>query len=185
MAYLIKKAPSLTRTELLARPMPSITHPRFKQEMIPALWDAAVKYGIDPVGMVAQAAHETGWGNYPGNAVPEQHNTCGLKWHDSWRMQIIDYPEEGDHMLSHAAFANWRTGAEAHAQHLLGYMGIKLPAWQVNVDPRYSLALANAELTGGATEWSELGGHRRWAPNDQYGFNIEHIITQLINGQGI
>lgn len=187
MAYTIKQDPSLSREILLqkVKGLGTTVHARFINDMFPALWDAAVKYKVDPVGLVAQSLHETGRGNFKGNVVPEMHNTAGIKWHDAWRFQIIDYPAEGDAMLSHAAFANWRVGAEAQVQHLLGYMGEKLPPWQVIVDPRYLLALDQAKQTGGAVFWSELGGYRRWAPNPQYGNLIENMMTTLIQGQGI
>lgn len=181
----IKQSPSLSKEVLLqkVKGLGTTVHARFINEMFPALWDAAVKYDIDPVGMVAQALHETDRGNYTGNVVPEMHNTAGIKWHDSWRFQIINYPAEGDAMLSHAAFANWRAGTEAHAQHVLGYMGIKLPPWQVVVDPRYPLALDQAKQTGPAKYWSQMGGYRRWAPNPSYGNLVENMITTLMQGQ--
>lgn len=142
---------------------------RFIDDMFPALWDVALAYGIDPVGMVAQAGHETGWGAYTGQVRPEFHNTCGLKIHTSQQAMFPGVTDD-DRPLAHAMFANWKAGAHAHAQHLRAYTGVKVQG--LIVDPRYTLVGPPA-----ITTWAELGG--RWAPSPTYGQSLEATITQL------
>jgi hypothetical protein len=103
------------------------------------------------------------------------HNTCGLKWHDAWRRQLVQLPEQGEHTLSHAAFPNWKCGADAQCQHILAYMGVQLPPWQVITDPRYGLALDIARRKGGAVKWSDLKDGL-WSTGANYGAAIEKIL---------
>lgn len=176
---LIKGPAVLTLPEVLAR-LPVAMHARFP-EMVAASWAAAVKYELDPVGLGAQMAVETGWGNFPSKARPEFHNPCGLKWHDALRKL---YPElmTGDMPLAHASFANWRAGCEAHAQHVLAYTLTVLPAWQVVVDTRYADAVAQvrSKFGRGAVEWRDLGG--MWAPSADYGTKLESVRENLVAG---
>src|SRR5690606_35056032 len=142
-------------------------HARFINEMLPALWNAAVRYKIDPVVVVAQSYKETAGGHYTGQVKPQFYNTAGIK------VRHLDiFPEvSGDKPLAHAMFASWEVGAEAHVQHLRAYAGWPVE-WGLIVDPRYWL------VTGHKLEnWSELGG--KWAPSPTYGTEIEAIITQL------
>lgn len=169
----------LTRAGLLAR-LPAAAHARFAQ-MCEASWAAAEKYGLDPVGLVAQMAVETGWGNFPGKALAEFHNPCGLKWHEPLRAK---FPElmAGDMPLAHAAFSNWRTGCEAHAQHVLAYTLTVLPPWQVVVDTRYAdaAAMVRTRFGRGAEHWRDLSG--MWAPSADYGSKIEAVRESVIRG---
>lgn len=173
MSFLIRGAPRLKRFELIT--LLSGTAPIFREQMLDPLWKMALKYQLEPVGVIAQSGHETGWGSFSRAVRPEMHNTCGLKWHDSWRRQIVKLPEEGEHTLSHAAFPNWMCGADAHCQHILAYMGVELPTWQVVTDPRYPLALAKAHAVGGAMKWSDLKDGR-WSTGPSYGLAIERIL---------
>lgn len=176
----IKGPAALTLPDLLLR-LPITTHKRFA-EMCTASWAAAAKYELDPIGLAAQMAVETGWGNFPGKARPEFHNPCGLKWHDALRTLYPDLMT-GDMPLAHAAFASWRTGCEAHAQHVLAYTLAVLPAWQVVVDTRYADAVAQVreKFGRGAVEWRDLGG--MWAPSADYGTKLETVRANLIEGR--
>jgi hypothetical protein len=147
--------------------LPDETHPRFVDEMFPALWASALEYGIDPVGMVAQSGKETGWGNYTGKVLPGFYNTAGIKIrHQNMFPGITD----GDKPLAHQMFPNWAVGAMAHAQHLRIYAG--KPVLGLVVDPRYHLVGPPPVL-----RWGELGG--RWAPSVTYGLEIEAIMDRL------
>lgn len=142
--------------------------PLFTQQMLPALWSAAVKYAIDPLGMVAQAFKETGGGKYGGKVPPQFHNTCGLK---------LRYPglfpeATGDMPLAHSQFASWDVGAEAHAQHLRAYTGCAIEG-HLNVDPRWVFVFGRYR----AETFQELGG--KWAPSVTYGLEIVEIAEQL------
>lgn len=140
--------------------------PLFIEDMLPVLWAAGLKYGIDPVGMVAQSAKETNWGNFTGKVQPEFYNTSGIKIrHQALFPGITD----GNSPLAHTMFPNWETGAEAHAQHLRAYAG--WPVDDLIVDPRYVYVRASLE------NFEELGG--KWAPSPSYGTELVSIARTL------
>jgi len=145
-------------------------HPRFIDLMFPALWKAATKYGIDGVGMVAQAGKETAWGNFLGKVKPEFYNTAGIKVRHVGLYPGID---DGDNPLAHSRFASWDNGAEAHAQHLRVYTGVKIGPETLIVDPRYWLVSATSQVT----DWVGLSG--KWAPAASYGPSLEEIMRTL------
>jgi N-acetylmuramoyl-L-alanine amidase len=148
-------------------------HERFINDMVPALWAAALKYGIDPVGMVAQSGKETAWGNFGGKVPWQFYNTAGNKINPA--VQGL-YPgiTDGDNPLAHAQFANWKVGAECHAQHLRRYAGVPIQVETLLVAPRYYAVI---QANTGITEWAELSG--KWAPAASYGPTLESIIISL------
>lgn len=143
-------------------------HTRFINDMFPSIWAAGLMYGIDPVGMVAQSAKETGWGRFTGNVKPEFFNTAGIKI----RYQTL-FPgvTDGDRPLAHAMFPNWEVGAVAHAQHLRAYTG--WPVDDLIVDPRYVYVNPTLKLEN----FEDLGG--RWAPSTQYGVELVALARTL------
>lgn len=142
-------------------------HERFVDVMLPALWSAAGRYGIDPVGLVAQAYKETGGGNFTGKVKAEFCNPCGLKN----RSSLFPGVDDGDQPLAHARFANWSVGAHAHAQHLAAYAGLSID--DLIVDPRYELVVGRFQLEA----FEELSG--RWAPSATYGAEVVVIARRL------
>lgn len=126
------------------------------------MWTAGLETGVDPVVLVAQCAVETGWGRFGGVITAEWNNTCGLKTAAGG-----DDKDPG----AHARFADLRTGAQAHACHLLAYASVgPLPAW--NPDPRSHLV-----ERGSAQTVQELGA---WAPsNPDYGADIAAVVHRL------
>jgi flagellar protein FlgJ len=62
------------------------TPAEFVQRMLPPIRRAASTLGVDPMGMLAQAALETGWGQrMPRNADGSlSHNAFGIKAGDEW-----------------------------------------------------------------------------------------------------
>lgn len=160
--------PSAPRaTVVAAAAAQSGVHTRFVDDMLPALWDAAVANGVDPVGVIAQAFKETGGGQFKGRVKPEFRNTCGLKN----RQSLFPGVDDGDQPLAHARFASWRVGALAHVQHLLAYAGV--PVRLLIVDPRYELVAGKHRLES----FEELGG--RWAPSATYGTELVVIARRL------
>lgn len=143
-------------------------HARFVGEMFTPLWTAAKAYGIDPVGVIAQALKETGGGNFTGRVRPEFCNPCGLKI----RYQNL-FPgiTDGDNPLAHAVFPSWAVGATAHCQHLLAYAGGAVDG--LIVDPRYVYVAGKHWVEN----FAELGG--KWAPSPTYGVEIEALMKQL------
>ena len=165
---LIVAPPSASRDRVHANLMNKYNpHARFSGDMFIALWEAALHYEIDPVGVIAQSYKETAGGHYTGQVKPEFYNTCGLKVR-----HLGIHPEvTGDKPLAHQMFPNWVVGAEAHVQHLRAY--VNWPVHELIVDPRYELVIGNKNLV----HWSELGGG--WAPSPSYGVEIEAIMRAL------
>ena len=162
--------PSATRERVLSQVQARTgVHARFINDMFFPLWAAALEYGIDPVGVIAQSGKETAWGNFTGNVKPEFYNTGGIKI----RHQAL-YPgtTDGDRPLAHQMFPNWAVGADAHVQHLRAYAG-----WPVNdrliTDPRYQYVNPTLKLEN----WEELGG--KWAPSATYGVELAAIAKSL------
>lgn len=145
-------------------------HPRLIDDMLPALWAAAIGYLIDPVGVVAQAFKETGGGFFRGNVRPEFYNPCGLKVrHNALFPGVTD----ADNPLAHQMFPNWPVGATAHVQHLCAYAGWSPNPDALIVDPRYGYVAGKHRIEA----WAELGG--RWAPSATYGAEIEAVMRDL------
>lgn len=148
-------------------------HPRFVDDMFPELWDVGTFYDVDPTVLVAQSGKETGWGHYTGRVPHTFFNTCGLKIRDPSTLPPDD-------TLSHAQFASWALGADAHAQHLLAYCQQDLPDGVPLVDPRWVWVRKPTGVP--IVHVSELGG--RWAPSPTYGTDIETIIAKLTDKAG-
>jgi hypothetical protein len=138
--------------------------------MFPVLWDAGLRYGIDPVGMVAQSFKETGKGHFGGKVLPQFYNTAGIKIR---HVGLLPGTED-DKPLAHQMFPNWEVGAVAQAQHLRAYVS-KPVTGELIVDPRYTVVAPNLNLK----HWADLG--RNWAPSPTYGVEIETLIQQLIS----
>lgn len=154
--------------------MGASVHPRFLTEMVEPLWSAGLLYAIDPVGLVAQSAKETGWGNFRG-AVPALFmNTCGLKVREPAYVKSVIGTTNDDHTLLHAQFPSWRIGAIAHAQHVRAYAGWPVADGDDVYSPRYHLVVGKSRLEN----WSEFGSGR-WAPAADYGVRVEEIMARL------
>src|SRR5688500_17440232 len=90
--------------------LPANTSTVFRDQMFPALWDAALAYHLDPVGLVAQSLKETGNGNYGCAVSPWHFNTAGIKLRDLRAVETVlgVTGEASDrHPLVHAQFPNW------------------------------------------------------------------------------
>lgn len=151
--------------------------PLFADTMAPAIWAAALDYGVDPVVPVGQSAHETGYGRF-GRALSAWHrNTCGLKVRDVKALEALGVTGDSNPLL-HAQFATWRMGATAQVQHLWAYTGREVPAVAL-VDPRYDWVIGKHACV----EVEDLGGH--WAPNPDYGKLVLRAITEIVNGRSL
>jgi N-acetylmuramoyl-L-alanine amidase len=143
----------------------------FGKDIAPVVWDAAVDYGIDPVGMLAQAAMETGWGKFGRAMHPWHRNPAGLKVRDLNALAELGVSGDGN-PLCHAQFATWDVGAKAQAQHLWAYMGWRVPRGDL-VDPRYDWVVGKHSCK----TFEDLG--TRWAPAADYGKRIVSLASQL------
>lgn len=141
----------------------------FLNDIAPAVWHAALDYGLDPVGVVGQSGHETGWGKFGRATFPWHRNTCGLKVAN---YKILEqWGVKSEDPLAHAQFATWRQGALAHVQHLWAYLGRTVPPGEL-VDPRYYLI----DQSRPVTDYEHLSS--RWA-GAGYGDRVVQAIAQL------
>jgi hypothetical protein len=168
--------PASATVETVLAGIPSIAHERFTAEMVPALWAAASRYRLDPVGLIAQAGRETNWGIYDGQVDAEAHNTCGLKL--SPAQQRLYAETGGDKPLAHSMWTNFYAGAVAHAQHVWAWADmalIDLP--DLLIDPRWAAVKSLIPERVKAVTWGDLGG--RWTTSLTYGTENESIMVRL------
>lgn len=142
--------------------------PFFMTDVFLECWNEAVAYGLDPVGVVAQAGHETGWGRF-GRAIDARWcNTAGIKI----RYLGGSGMPSGEEPLAHTLFPSWTIGARAQVQHLRAYAGWPVPGSEL-VDPRYQLVIGKHWCES----WEDLGGH--WAPSLAYGKDVVAVARRL------
>jgi hypothetical protein len=181
MDRLLIDAPSATLVHVGAWLAGQPHHRRFVAHMLDPLWTEACQHGVDPVGVVAQAYHETDGGRFTGAVLASMHNTCGLRVdpealtvHDE-AVPLAGAPAARAALLtlSHASFATWQLGARAHVQHVLAYAGVAVASEEL-VDGRYRLV--RRLVTPPVLSWRELG--QRWA-TAQYGVKLEAMIAAI------
>jgi peptidoglycan hydrolase-like protein with peptidoglycan-binding domain len=146
-------------------------HPRFADDIIPALYRAAATLrsanagtGIDPAVVVAQAAKETGWGRYSGVLSAEFMNTGGIKTARGGG----DYDPD-----AHQRFASWDDGARAHLNHLAAYVGLR----PVGTPHGRYYTVLRTDWAGTVRTVEQLGA--RWAPASSYGTDIVRMVGEL------
>lgn len=137
-----------------------------------ALWDVGIMTGVDPVVLIAQCGHETGWGNFGGAVTPDMGNTCGLKVRNA----------TGDRREDHASFPIDEggypyVGALAHAHHLRLYAGFPIDL-EGTPDPRAVWIREGTPAFGSARTVEALGG--KWAPSPNYGNAVAGQVARLI-----
>jgi hypothetical protein len=143
----------------------------FVNEITPALYKEGLRYGVDPVLMIAQCAKETGWGTFPGKVKPWFNNTAGIKVHPT-EQALYPGVTDGDNPLAHERFASWTMGARAQAQHLRRYAGMPVPDDEVVYPRHWVVQLYRLKTV------FDLSG--RWAPSPSYGSEIADIARTLI-----
>ncbi len=143
----------------------------FTNEIVPALFKEGLRYGVDPVVMIAQCAKETGWGSFPGKVKPWFNNTAGIKVHPT-EQALYPGVTDGDNPLAHQRFASWTMGARAQAQHLRRYAGMPVPDDEVVYPRHWVVQLYRLKTV------FDLSG--RWAPSPSYGSEIAAIARTLI-----
>lgn len=143
----------------------------FTNEIVPALYKEGLRYGVDPVLMIAQCAKETGWGTFPGKVKPWFNNTAGIKVHPT-EQALYPGVTDGDNPLAHQRFASWTMGARAQAQHLRRYAGMPVPDDEVVYPRHWVVQLYRLKTV------FDLSG--RWAPSPSYGSEIADIARTLI-----
>lgn len=143
--------------------------PLFTAEIAPAIWAAATRGGVDPVGAIAQSAKETNWGRFTGVVPAWFRNPAGIKVHPDVQ-NLAPEVMGGDRLLAHERFGSWPHGADAQINHLKAYCGI--PVADVT-HARYWAVYGNHRIT----DFLELSG--RWAGKG-YGEGITSIASRLV-----
>lgn len=113
----------------------------------------------------AQMIHETGYGMYGGDVLPEQNNYTGIG--------ATGGDEPG------ASFPTAEAGVMAHVAHMVAYVYASTPvSWaDASTDPRFRLVIPR----GAASTLADLNG--RWAvPGTTYGESIEEIARAINAG---
>jgi hypothetical protein len=147
----------------------------FTDLMVPALYEEGLRWGVDPVVMIAQSAKETAWGTFPGKVKGWFNNPAGIKVHpmeQALLAEVSKEPTRGESSLDHARFANWTQGARAQAQHLRRYAGMPVPDNEVVYQRHWVVQLFRLKTV------FDLSG--RWAPSPSYGSEIVDIARTLI-----
>jgi hypothetical protein len=145
---------------------------RFINEMVPALWEEAVLYGVDPVVVIAQSAKETNWGKFTGTVPPEWNNTAGVKIDPAIQKKYPDIAE-GNKLWAHTQCANWHHGARVQVLHLRAYCSQPVDDREV-VHARYYTVL---KLNKGLQHARQLSNN--WA-GAGYGEEVERIARTLV-----
>jgi flagellar protein FlgJ len=158
-----------------APPAPAGGRGRFAspQAFVAGVWDAAVasaaELGVDPQVLVAQAAHETGWGR----SVPRRpdgsssHNLFGIKAGPGWQgprvtrhtLEVV----EGVTVRQRAAFRAYDSVTDAFRD----YVAL------VGTNPRYRDALASAASPEGYLRGLQEGGY---ATDPLYGERVLAVL---------
>lgn len=155
--------------------------------LVPILYEEAIKRGINPAIAIAQAYKETGYFNFGGVLDASFHNVCGLK-----------NPAGGGDKdkNAHKRFPNWETGIAAYLDHLALYAGAKTyPKYSSDLEQYYkSKGLkyeANKLKQNGSTDdprhFTYLHGKCKtveslsgnWAPAKSYGADIIKMVKEI------
>ncbi len=131
--------------------------------LAPIFWQIAKDAVINPVGVYAQSAKETAFGNFGGVLDNTYCNPCGMKTTQGGG----NYDP-----AAHQKFSNWREGINAQVDHLALYAGVLGYPRANTPDPRHF-----DFIKGTAHYWEDLGG--KWAPSSTYGENIVTMMGQI------
>lgn len=155
--------------------------------IVPMIYDAAEKVGINPIVAVAQAIKETGYFNFKGVLRPNFCNICGLKGSSGGG----DYDPE-----AHKRFEYWEDGVSAFIDHLALYAGVEgYPKYSADTELYYkskntkydSESLKKKGTTLDPRQFPYLLGtaktvealSEKWAPSKTYGSEIVAIVKEI------
>lgn len=158
------------------------------RDLVDLYYDIAPIYNIRPDMALAQAAHETGYFRFRGDAKPWQNNFAGIG--------VTGVASDGNTPLNganpnrvrfekgvHGAiFVDKATGVEAQIQHLYAYASSSsLPAGRDLLSPRFTL------VRRGTAPYVEYLGRNQnpagvgWATDATYGFKIVNMIDTMLS----
>ncbi|WP_428817524.1 N-acetylmuramoyl-L-alanine amidase [Clostridium butyricum] len=127
--------------------------------------------GVNPAIAYAQAAKETGYGNFGGVLDESYCNPCGLK---------IEKGGDDNDPDAHQKFNSWKEGVQAHLDHLALYAGAEGYPKSDTYDPRHFKT-----IMGRCKTINELGGSGKWAPSATYGEEVNKLYKSLLVFAGI
>lgn len=133
-------------------------------DIVPILYNTAVKEGVDPTLVVAQCAKETGYCKFGGVLDASFKNTCGLK---------ISKGGNCSDPNAHMRFKSWEDGALAQVQHLALYAGKQGYPLANPIDPRHF-----SYIKGKCKTVESLSNN--WA-GATYGQDIVRMMKEIIN----
>lgn len=133
-------------------------------DIVPILYNTAVKEGIDPTLVVAQCAKETGYCKFGGVLDASFKNPCGLK---------ISKGGACDDPNAHKRFDTWEDGILAQVQHLALYAGKSGYPLSNPLDPRHF-----PYLKGKCPTVESLSGN--WA-GKTYGQDLVKMMREIID----
>jgi peptidoglycan hydrolase FlgJ len=169
-----RPAPASDYTGTAARPAPSATTlesaSEFVSEVLPTIRRAAESLGVSPLGMLAQAALETGWGKRMARTAEgaPSLNMFGIKADDSWdgaraTANTLEF-SGGVATQRHTAFRAYGSIEESVSDfaHLLGS------------SPRYKDAVAAG---GDAQAYVQSIGKSGYATDPEYANKLNDILN--------
>jgi len=146
------------------------------ETFIKSLWplavNAAEKIGVSPQVLIAQAALETGWGQYiaKGENGKSSHNLFNIKAGSSWQGDTVTLAttelKNGSAVKEYAAFRTY----DSYNASFEDYVAL------VKHNPRYQQALANA---ASANDYADALQKAGYATDPDY----SDKILQIANGQ--
>ncbi|HYL70557.1 MAG TPA: glucosaminidase domain-containing protein [Candidatus Dormibacteraeota bacterium] len=164
-------AAPLTRSQA---PASADEQSRFVDQVLPAAQAAAQQLGVDPKGLIAQAALESNWGK----SVPHDadgrisHNLFGIKAAGTWEGPAVTAPttevESGTAVPTRASFRAYDDSAQSFQDYVSFLRG----------NPRYAAALntgANVQAFAAALQ---QGGY---ATDPNYARKVSSLAQSLAN----
>lgn len=144
---------------------------KFVEEIRPHAEAAARELGVDPRGIIAQAALETGWGtSQPADASGKSHNLFGIKAGASWRGSSVE-AETQEYVAGIAGRENERFRAYGSLAESVGdYVRL------LRDNPRYAAALnTGTDVRAFATALQQGG----YATDPEYANKLVSVAAQL------
>jgi N-acetyl-anhydromuramyl-L-alanine amidase AmpD len=135
------------------------------EQYIDTVWKMAPKIGIDPAGVAAQSAHETG--GWTSELWVSHLNPAGMKTADGRNYQVFKSGEEA--ALAQLTHLNIYLRGWKGAQQMIRYLML---------DERWFAPLVAGLVPPFAKTYHDLAG--RWAEDEFYGQKIDGWYTRLV-----
>jgi flagellar protein FlgJ len=147
---------------------------RFVDQVLPAAQAAAQQLGVDPKGLIAQAALESNWGkSVPHDAEGRtSHNLFGIKAAGAWEGAAVTAPttevENGAAVSTRAAFRSYDNSTQSFQDYVSFLRG----------NPRYAAALNTGQNVQAFAAALQQGGY---ATDPDYAHKVSSLAHSLAN----